>query len=115
MPAKALPALLAAACLFAAVPTFARAGDATCTIATEEADPLADRQDLLAEYERLPAGCLQATFRQCTEASERTLLDLGSAAMCSIGYEALLRKHFGGDFHALMAWWRDDRPQARSR
>ena len=115
MPATALPALLAAACLFAAAPASAQAGDATCTIATEEADPLADRQALIAEYERLPARCLQSIFRHCTEASERTLLDLGSAAMCSIGYEALLRQRFGGDFHALMAWWRDDQPQTRSR
>jgi hypothetical protein len=28
---------------------------------------------------------------------------------CSLGHEALLRRVFGGDFNALLAWWRSQR------
>jgi hypothetical protein len=115
MPMRALPCLWTAVLLLATLPAGARAGEAACVIATREADPLADRTQLLAQYEALPRHCLETVFRHCTAVANRTLLDLGTAAMCSIGYEALLRQGFGGDFHALMTWWRDGQPQALRR
>lgn len=83
---------------------------AMCELPAAGVDPLADRAGVLAEYERLPRPCLDAIFATCTQAADRGLLDLGSAAACSFGYEALLKKGFGGDFGRLMAWWRGERP-----
>lgn len=71
--------------------------------------PLAGRAESLSRYEAMPPQCLKAMFMMCTEAARTQLLDLGSAAACSIGYEALLRSGFGGNFQALMAWWRTER------
>lgn len=73
------------------------------------AHPLAGRAESLSRYEAMPPQCLKAMFMVCTEAARTQLLDLGSAAACSIGYEALLRSGFGGNFQALMAWWRTQR------
>lgn len=71
--------------------------------------PLAGREEAISHYEALPASCLKTLFLACSRAANAQLLDLGSAAACSIGYEALLRRGFAGDFHALMAWWRVQR------
>lgn len=75
--------------------------------------PLADREGALARFERLPEHCLKRVFRYCAAIAGETMLDGGSAARCSVAYEALLRRSFRGDFHALMAWWRSDRDQPR--
>lgn len=82
---------------------------AACELPATQTHPLADRTGMLAAYERLPRACLDAIFATCTQAADRGLLDPGSAATCSFGYEALLKKGFGGDFGRLMAWWRGER------
>jgi hypothetical protein len=115
MNSLALRALLAAACLGAAVPAPALAANPGCVIAVEEADPMRDRAGLLAQYERLPAHCLKAILHECGAVASRSLLDFGSAAMCSIGYEALLKQGFNGNFQALLAWWRSERPEPPAR
>jgi hypothetical protein len=80
-----------------------------CELPGAQADPLTDRAALLAQYERLPHACLTALFEACTDAAGSSLLDFGSAAVCSFGYEALLKQAFHGNFGALMAWWRSQR------
>lgn len=109
MDARALRCLLAAAAILATLPAAAAEPAGQCSIPGEGTDPLADRAGILAQYERLPQPCLQAIFTACTAASSRTLLDFGSAAVCSFGYEALLRQGFGGNFRALLAWWQGQR------
>jgi len=79
--------------------------------AANDAHPLADREAWLSRYEALPPHCLKTLFMVCSEAAKVQLLDLGAAATCSIGYEALLRRGFAGDFQALMAWWRTQRAE----
>ena len=69
-------------------------------------DPLSNRAGILDEYKRLPQACLREIFSTCADAANQSLLDLGSAAVCSFGYEALLSQGFDGNFRALMAWWR---------
>jgi hypothetical protein len=69
-------------------------------------DVLGDREEQLARYEALPPQCLKSIVVTCSEAANAALLDLGQAATCSIGYEALLNRGFNGNFQALMAWWR---------
>lgn len=110
MDARALRCLVAAAAVMAAQPAMAQA-EADCELPASEADPLADRAGMLAQYERLPQDCLREIFAACSIAAGRTLLDFGSAAICSFGYEALLKQGFGGNFRALMTWWNTQRPQ----
>ena len=49
---------------------------------------------------------LQHTYLECDRAATHTLLDLGSAAHCSMVGEELKHRVFGGDFERLIAWWR---------
>lgn len=106
MDARILRCLAAAAALVATLPAGAQEPDSPgCELPASPSDPLADRAGLLAQYERLPQACLREIFAACSSAASRTLLDFGSAAVCSFGYEALLKQGFGGNFRALMAWW----------
>lgn len=99
---------IAAAALLAAS-ACAQAGPSTCAVPQPEGPALTNRAATLRQYEQLPQHCLQAMFRECSRASQSGLLDFDSAAACSIGYEALLSKGFNGNFHALLAWWKDER------
>ncbi|MGK6310953.1 hypothetical protein [Variovorax sp. DT-64] len=49
---------------------------------------------------------LQRTYLECDRVATHTLLDLGSAAHCSMVGEELKHRVFGGDFERLIAWWR---------
>lgn len=112
MLARVLPMLLAVA-LTAALP--AVAGDRaapSCELPASAVDPLTDRAGVLAQYERLPRACLHEIFAACSTAASESLLDFGSAAACSFGYEALLSQGFGGNFRALMAWWQAQKSRA---
>jgi hypothetical protein len=73
---------------------------------------MAHRAATIASLERLPESCLKSLLVACSEHADQQLMDGASAAMCSMGYEALLRKSFGGNFHEFMAWWRRERGQA---
>jgi hypothetical protein len=71
----------------------------------------------MAPFDRLPVAELKAHYLQCERAASRVVLDAGTAANCSLVYEALLQRAFDGDFAALLAWWRenklpDDEPAA---
>lgn len=94
------------------------AGGVAAAVADDEASPApcgsspavvsgwTGREEGIARHGQLPVACLQALVRECSEAAQETFLDGASAALCSIRYEALLRHGFGGDFEALLAWWR---------
>ena len=82
-----------------------------CRAPAYDGPPLMHRQDRIARYEGLGEQCLKRLVVECNAAASRQLLDAGSAFGCSLGYEALLRKGFGGDFQALLTWWRT-RPDA---
>ena len=110
-----LRALLLAASMLA-IATLAHANesqDGECTADLPEA-PLANRAGTIASFERLPDACLKRIAIECSEATNQDVLDLGTAAICSMGYEALLAKSFGGNFNEMLAWWqsRSGRPQA---
>lgn len=80
-----------------------------CEVPAPEAHPLADRRGVLAEYERLPRPCLEQIVLQCSAAAGESFLDQGSAAICSIGYEALLKSGFNGNFNVMLSWWRSQK------
>jgi hypothetical protein len=109
MDARALRRSLAAAAIAAAPLAHASTQAPACQLPGDEANPLADRAGLLAQYERVPHACLQDLFKACNDASSKSLLDFGSAAVCSFAYEALLSQRFNGSFRELMAWWRTQR------
>jgi hypothetical protein len=118
MHARALRGLLAALAVATSWPSLAQVSavatarapaTASCQVPDADGSPLADRAGLLARYEQLPRPCLQQIFRACNDASKEAMLDFGSAATCSLGYEALLSRHFDGDFGRLLAWWNSER------
>lgn len=66
----------------------------------------------IARIKALPEAELKAFYRRCARASVRGHLSNGEIALCSVGYQHLLDRHFGGDFHAFLEWRRgaDARP-----
>ncbi len=80
-----------------------------CQVEGSGVHPLLDRHGMLSRYEQLPPHCLKAIFLRCSAQANQQMMDFGSAAACSVAYEALLRRDFAGDFQALMAWWRTQR------
>ena len=71
-----------------------------------------DREASIRLQEQLPDACLKRLVRQCDADAEAGLMDAGSAAVCSVRYEALLRHGFRGDFRALLQWWQAEPPMA---
>jgi hypothetical protein len=114
MKAIALRWLLALAGLAASMPAGAQSPAGACDAQAFEDHAFFDRRGTLSRFEQLPPQCLKMLFMRCSHEAGSQVLDLGSAAVCSIGYEALLRTSFAGDFHALMAWWRIQRDGNRS-
>ena len=79
----------------------------TCLLCTTaQAHPLAERERLLARFGQEPLVVLERTYLRCARVSAQRLMALDEAAVCSTASEALLKRRFGGDFAALLAWWR---------
>lgn len=49
---------------------------------------------------------LERAFWRCDHAATQGLLDGGAAMECSVATEAFKTRRFGGDFAAMLAWWR---------
>lgn len=64
-----------------------------------------DREASIRVQEQLPEACLKSLVRQCDADAEAGFMDGGSAATCSVRYEALLRYGFRGNFQELLRWW----------
>jgi hypothetical protein len=54
---------------------------------------------------------LQSAYLQCERQAQAAALDSATAATCSMIYEALKQRVFGGDFDRLLAWWRQQQAQ----
>lgn len=50
---------------------------------------------------------LKRSYLGCHRASMRRALDSGEAMHCSVIYEALKHRAFGGDFERVLAWTRE--------
>lgn len=68
--------------------------------------PGSHREASIDWHGQLPEACLKSLVHECADAADSQFLDGGSAAVCSIRYEALLRHGFDGDFDSLLRWWR---------
>jgi hypothetical protein len=67
---------------------------------------LGAREQILAQLERMPEGRLKALFLRCSREAEQRQFGLDEGAMCSMASDAIKRRSFGGNFDALLAWWR---------
>lgn len=81
-------------------------------------DVVVEESRLVAQLERLPELDLKSFYLRCSRAASQHALGSGEIALCSLGYEILLKRIFGGDFFALLAWSQlhpDDTLQTASR
>ena len=111
MPSKVIQsmtilALATASWCASAQPGSTQAGTIGCRVAASRIQPLAEHARVQAEFAQLSGACLKELYLRCSRESSQGLLDFGEAALCSSGHEALLKSEFGGDFNALLAWWR---------
>ncbi len=65
-----------------------------------------DRDLIRARLERLAEPDLKTVYLRCNEAAEEGLLTFEEATLCSLAHEVLKQRVFGGDFEALLNWWR---------
>jgi hypothetical protein len=65
-----------------------------------------DREQWVARAERVAEAELKTQYLRCARESSRRLLGFDEAAVCTIVGDALKARSFGGDFNALLAWWR---------
>lgn len=91
----------------------ARAVAAT-TLALSCAAALAQAQSVAPQDGRVrglsdASSSLERAFWACDHAATRHPLDSGDAMACSVVSENLKRTRFGGDFDAMLAWWRKNR------
>jgi hypothetical protein len=52
---------------------------------------------------------LKSAYLDCESRATTEFLDAGDAANCSVVYEELKQRVFGGDLDRLLAWWRSQR------
>ena len=93
-------ATVAAATLFAIVPIYAGA---------QALDVVVRHDGLAAQLEAIRESRLKSLYLGCSREALQRALGSGEAASCSIVYESLLRRGFGGDFMAFLAWSRAQR------
>lgn len=60
--------------------------------------------DPTAAVRQLPDSDLKVFYLRCARAAGKQALSSGEIALCSVGYQTLLDRTFGGDFLALLAW-----------
>jgi hypothetical protein len=52
---------------------------------------------------------LKAIYLECERLAATVVLDLETAAHCSMVSEELLKRSFGGNFDEMLKWWRSTR------
>jgi hypothetical protein len=67
--------------------------------------PLPERSDIRS----LSVAELKAIYLECERLASNAVLDLTSAAYCSMVSEELLERSFGGNFEQMLNWWRSTR------
>jgi hypothetical protein len=57
----------------------------------------------------MPEASLKVYFLRCSREATRRMMGLDGGAMCAVAQDVLKARAFGGDFDALLAWWRTHR------
>jgi hypothetical protein len=86
-----------------------------CLAASARANELSvwtHRGEIKAQLERAAERELKSLFLACSRESSNRVLAFEEMARCSMASEVLKDRFFGGDFHALLAWWRENRHEA---
>ena len=65
-----------------------------------------DSKALLTHFENVSEAELKTQYLRCARVSSQRLLSLAEAVGCTTTGEVLKARSFGGDFNALIAWWR---------
>ena len=63
----------------------------------------------VTEISQLSVPDLRVRYLECDRLASGVVLDFGTAAHCSVVYEALLQRGFDGRFDELLAWWQKAR------
>jgi hypothetical protein len=100
-----LPCVVVFIALGAASPLRAEVLPLACEVSPGQIDPANPG----LKFERMPEDCLKTMFMQCSAASEKNVLGMGTVMVCSSAYEALLKRVFSGDYQSFLAWWQDQR------
>jgi hypothetical protein len=58
---------------------------------------------------------LESAFWLCDYIGTTQSVDSGAGVACSVITEELKNKNFGGDFDAMVAWWREKKPAEHQR
>jgi|AP12_2_1047962.scaffolds.fasta_scaffold01352_4 hypothetical protein len=66
--------------------------------------PLAHSQAYGGKPIVIPIDELKSAYLACNRAATRGRLNTGGIMKCSVVYEELKQRAFGGDFHKLLAW-----------
>jgi hypothetical protein len=62
-----------------------------------------------ARLNAMSADAIKTLYGQCSQEAIERRLGGGEVAFCSIVYQVLLERHFGGNFESLLAWSRQQR------
>jgi len=101
--AVAFAATIAAATVAAVIVSNSAFADEITAATPPTAGP--DRSHL----HRVSADDLKSEFLMCERAAAQGSLDLATAGTCSMLYEELRERVFGGSFGALVTWWGETR------
>ena len=81
------------------------AADQRTIAANASADGLAPARPMDVVY----SESLKLRYLRCEQAASQRVLDGPTIMSCSVVYEELKQRVFGGSFDALHAWWREAR------
>lgn len=83
----------------------------TATVALAAAVGAAQAQPAHDDVRHLSVDDLKRGYLACHDASTRRVLGMGEVMHCSVIYEVLKQRAFGGDFERLLAWARAQPPR----
>lgn len=96
----------AATCADARRGTFAAIIRVVTLVAIALAAPIAHGHSHSGEFEGVPIAELKRVYLSCDRAATGGRLNSAAIMQCSIVYEELKKRAFGGDFGKLLAWSR---------
>jgi hypothetical protein len=122
-PSRFAAVLLAlAAALVVNLPPVMAAEPASATFGTESRGTRGSNREVQTDkvllqdparrhFERLTESEIKRYYRVCADDAVQRRVGGSDTKACSVAYDVLLTRHFGGDFIALLAWSRAQRSE----
>lgn len=101
-----------AAALAAVIASFVVIGTSAAGERATAAETAATLSSGAQAIDRLHPQALKLRYLGCEQAASDGTLDRSGIMSCSVVYEELKQRVFGGSFDALHAWWRETRDRA---